>query len=239
MVLQPCRLSEPEFNALTRPLRQQPVVAAEKGYGSAFTLFFGAGHNALSLTEGAAHFTEGAATLDVEWDWRLELNTTILCGSSDSRPVIADGIAVLIGQNIAALNVCGTIPELEAVFTSGHILRTMAAAHGQPAWSIQPSENLWITPQDGQVWLSTVSSANQLTAAERQAIQSADAAARRWQKPATKSAKACCDCRHFIRLDGDFALLDYGVCSAPSSDHDGHVTYCYDGCSHFEMGEEV
>jgi hypothetical protein len=232
-------LSASELNDFTQTLRQLPVTAAEKSYGSAFTLFFGATTQRLVNSKGrSVSFTESSVALDVEWDWRLEFGTEIQCGSSDSRPEIAEGIAVLVGQTIVRLNATGAIPELEVAFTSGHVLRTMAATRGHSAWSITLSENLWVTPHEGQVWLHDGPQPSRLTIAEVAALEAACATARRWRRLNSASAdKKCGDCRSYVRLDGEGALLDYGVCTAADSPFDGRVVQRSEQCEKFSANE--
>ncbi len=232
-------LSASELNDITQTLRHIPVAAAEKAYGSAFTLFFGATTQRLVTSKGrCVSFTESSVALDVERDWRLEFGTEIQCGSSDNRPEIAEGIAVLVGQSIVRLNATGTIPELEVAFTSGHVLRTMAATRGHSAWSITLSENLWVTPHDGKVWLRDSPQPNRLTIAEAAALEAACATARRWRRlNSTAADKKCGDCRSYVRLDGEGALLDYGVCTAADSPFDGRVVRLSDVCEKFSADE--
>jgi hypothetical protein len=70
-----------------------------------------------------------------------------------------------------------------------------------------------------------------MTAEEKAACDLAESASTRWGKPVVEPKKGCCrDCRFYVRLDGSFYFLDYGVCSAEGSDLDGRVTNVESGC---------
>lgn len=230
----------PEFDVLIQLLLGQAVAAAEIDYGSYFTLYIGAiTQQDFTVSGHSFNCKQSAVELRIGRDWRLESGTAIRCSSADSQPAMVDGLAVLTGQEITSLTVTGRIPELVIGFTSGDVLRTLTTAYDRyPAWDIKMGEECSIHPQDGSLWRSDGSIVSQLSDAEIKACLDAQEAAQRWSccNPAPIDRR-CRDCRWFIRLDGHGHMLDYGVCSASASEHDGRVVHFKFGCPQFMATE--
>ena len=175
----------------------------------------------------------GAARICVEWDWRVEATTAVLYGSSNSRPVIANGIAALQGTTVQAVTVDGEIPELVIQFSNGHRLRSMVMVTGDPEWRIKLAEDQWIYAQHGELFIGEGAEATS-TAATEIASARAEQAVARWGMPTTASRQGnCLDCASYVPLDGDGPMLDYGCCTAALSPFDGKVVASRSGCTEF------
>ena len=223
-------LSREEFHQLTRPLIGLTVSRPWKGYGSA--VFFELGELTPSGQPHRSHLA-GAASIRVEWDWRVEAATTVLYGSSNGRPEIAAGIAALQGTTVQAMTVDGDIPELVIQFSNGHCLRTMVMVTGDPEWRIKLAEDRYVYAQLGELYIGAGAEAT-LTAAQRGAFARAQQTVTRWGTPTTAPRQGnCIDCASYVPLDGDGPLLDYGCCTAELSPFDGKVVARSSGCAVF------
>lgn len=72
----------------------------------------------------------------VEWSWRIEDATTILCGSWSEEERWEPVFARLIGQKVEDIFLHGRLPELGVDFSGGTRLLTFMTAEDQPAWTL-------------------------------------------------------------------------------------------------------
>jgi hypothetical protein len=171
----------------------------------------------------------------IEWDWRLEDERQIVCGSSNSRPTIQTHLANLLGLTLTELLIQGAVPELTIGFSNGLRLRSMAMVSGDPQWGIKLPDDIWLQCRSGTLARtnSTEEPADFLPE-ELAAMEFAETTSKRWGRPIEEPAGGCCrDCKFFVRIDGHFELLDYGVCGSAESRFDGHATSTRSGCPKF------
>jgi hypothetical protein len=214
---------------MARPLVGLTVSLPWKGYGSAIFLELG---RLTPPTSPRRHHGRGEACIAVEWDWRFEAGSEILYGSSNSGPEIESGINSLRDATIDGIALSGQVPELTVGFSNGHCLRSMSMVAGHPRWSVKRIDGRWAYSKDGKLLVGTGGSS--LTAEEESAAAMAEGTAKRWGVPASEPKGGfCSDCQSFVPIDGDFDLLDYGVCVQVASPFDGRVVNCGSGCSHF------
>ncbi len=208
-----------------------PVSYPWRGYGSAVFLELGS----LSFGRIGKHERQkGEACIAIEWDWRIENDNTVLGGSSSSAPDVVSLLATLRDVSIESILIDGSPPELVIQFSSRSRLRSMAMVSGDPQWTIRLPDDRWLLCRDGKVTVQDKPVSQELSVEERDVIDRGDAAAKRWGKPiADPMTGACRDCQSFVWLDGEFALLDYGVCAAQDSPFDGHATNLSSGCPAF------
>jgi hypothetical protein len=229
MALMATMLSEQEFQECVRVLQGLEVSLVWKGYGSAIFLELGP----LSPPrQPRGRHEQGEACLCVEWDWRVENASSILFGSSDTRPEIADGIRGLQGSRIDDIAAVGAVPEVVVLFSNEQRLRSMAMTIGDPQWGIRLPSGSWLSAKKGALWLDAKTEGSPDEYAKE--IKMAEDARGRWGVPTAEPVSGKCDaCDWFRRLDGDFALLDYGVCIAEKSPFDGRVVERFSGCPVF------
>lgn len=222
-------ISKDNFCELVRPLIGLPVSLPWKGYGS--TIFLELGQ--LSPLQPRQHHNPGEACIWIDWDWRMEQGVEVLCGSSNSGPAIEKGIAELQGSTVENLIVEGAVPELVASFSNGRLIRSMVMRPYDPQWSIRLPGPTYIFSKAGLLYAGD-GGATGLTAEEQVVFELAEATARRWGEPVAEPKQGSCgDCKSFIRLDGNGALLEYGACVESTSPFDGRTVNCRSGCPAF------
>jgi hypothetical protein len=218
-----------DFTLATRPLIGSRVSHAWKGYGSA--IFLELGNLAPPKSERFSH-PSGEWCIAIEWDWRVELGTGILFGSSNSGAVIAERIPELEASTIQSIRTVRDVPELLVSLSTGHRIRTSAMVTGDPQWSIKLAENAWLCVVDGDLQMGD--GREECTPEESQAWDYETLTAKRWGTPTVEPAiGSCFQCSSFVRLDGHAYLLDYGVCTASDSRLDGKVVNRASGCPQF------
>lgn len=224
-----------EFAHLVAPLVGMPVFLPWCGYGSAIFLELG---KPQPITNPKQRRPDGEACISLEWDWRIESDLKIVCGSSNSNPEIDSTISSLLDSTVTKIRLEGIIPELLIDFSNGYRLRSMAMKDGNPEWGVRLPDKTYLMSENGRVYqtaYSTPSGSSDLTSGERWAMNHAEATALRWGRPvpAMKSGKSCRNCRYFIRVDGSYHFLDYGVCTSLDSPFDGRAINVNCGCRAF------
>ncbi len=219
------------FNSLVKPLIEITISRPWCGYGSAIFLELGSLSTHVFRGRESNH---GEACIDIQWDWRLENDLEVICGSSNSAPEIHSHVGALLGLTIVDISLSGPPPELTLRLSNGSRLRTMSMVTGDPQWAIRLEDSTWLSCKRGVLVSDDDSGGQGPTDEEREASDRAAETARRWDQPLLEPIQGKCgDCCHFVRLDGDFQLLDYGACASPTSPFDGRVTNLASGCPSF------
>ncbi len=222
-----------DFTAETKPLLGSRVGHAWKGYGSA--IFLELGNLTPPKSERLIH-SSGDWCIAIEWDWRVELGSSVLFGSSNSGAEIAERISDLVGSTIQSIQTFGEVTELLVSLSTGHRIRTTVMVTGDPEWSIKLAENEWLYVTDGELKKGEGITTNKPE--EMQAYDYEARTAKRWATPTVEPASGSCfQCSSFVRLDGHADLLDYGVCTAPDSCLDGRAVNRASGCPQFKAEE--
>lgn len=223
-------LSVEEFREVALPLVGLPVSLPWKGCGMAIFLELGA----LTAAQRPQHHERGQACIAVDWDWRVEGESKVLYGSSSSGPRLEAGLRSLLGARVEALAVEGRVPELVVDFSNGQCLRSMAMVSGDPEWSIHLPDGSSVRVRDSQLVRGDPEPPHEDEGVVQAAIANARRTAARWGTPIVEPrVGSCADCASFVRIDGEFDLLDYGCCSAPASPFDGRVVSKWSGCPAF------
>lgn len=226
-----------DFQMHVQPLIGLTVSNPWKGYGSAIFLELG---NLTSKKLIRATLNEGEACICVQWDWRVEANTRILYGSSNSRPEIESGISTLQGETIQSLAIVGQIPELIVQFSNGHYLRSMAMLTGGPEWYIKLLDERWMHTNGSLLLVNDGVEESEREKQETSFFALEEVTAARWRTPIAEPKRGLCQkCPSFVRLDGDGPLLSYGVCIAAGGPFDGRVVSMNSGCPLFSSDEET
>jgi hypothetical protein len=127
------------FRAAAQGLR---VSHLWRGHGSALFLELG------KLTaspgkrrDGSQRSPSGEVGIMIEWTWRTEQGSSILCGSWSEESLWQPAFDLVVGQNVLGLSTFGRLPEL-ALSLSGelHVLSFMTA-EGDPSWALFDRRN--------------------------------------------------------------------------------------------------
>lgn len=167
-----------DFAAETKPLIGSRVGHAWKGYGGA--IFLELGNLTPPKSDRLSH-PSGAQCIAIEWDWRVELGSGVLFGSSNTGSEIAERIPKLETSTIQSIQAFGDAPELLVSLSTGHRIRTSVMATGDPQWSIKLAENEWLYVVDGELRLGDGRA--ECTLEEKQAFDNEDQTAKRWGTP--------------------------------------------------------
>ncbi len=223
------RISNEEFITLVTPLVNLPVSHPWLGYGSALFLELG---NLKPPSDSRLSHPKGEGCIVVQWEWRVSDNEKILFGSSNSRPQIDKALSSLSGLLITRIELFGTPPELSMSFSNNNTLRSMTMVSGYPRWSIKiPDGNYLFYENSSFIRAAGDEALGGLSEEENEIMIWADETASRWGKPFVEPKLGdCVKCRYFAQLDGEFALLDYGVCTASAGPLDGRVVNVSSGC---------
>lgn len=138
-------ITREQFRDLTRPLLGMPVSHAWRGYGSAIFLEL----SELSPSGRKRNNPDGAASLMVQWSWRVESPGAIRFGSWSTEAGITKGVASLVGHTILDIEVVGRLPELVLTLDRRRWLHTFMTAEGQPEWSIRLLDDTWVNVRRG------------------------------------------------------------------------------------------
>lgn len=195
-----------------------PISKAYNSFGSSLCMELG------ELTLNDRNRQKGEAYIRLDWDWRLEDDESIICGSSNSGPAMAETAEELVGLTITGLNLYGSPPEVEIRLSNDQRLRSMAMKSGNPEWTIQLKDKSYLTCGVDE----------EMTDSEHEYSKWAEATAKRWGCPELKPVRGrCSKCSYFERIDGSFHLLDYGVCSFANGPFDGRVVRINSGCPEY------
>ena len=219
-----------ECNNLVSSLLGFTISLPWHGYGSAIFLEIG---ELQPLGNSRKRHQNGEACIMLEWDWRIESMTKIICGSSNSGPKIEKTIPLLLNLEIIEIKIDGRLPELTMQFDNGYILRSMAMVSGDPQWNIRLLDNTWLSCVNGEL-IQNNGEHTGSTTEEDEVMEYSRITAQRWGTPISEPLSGYCwDCKFFVRIDGHFSLLDYGVCTSPASPFDGRATNRRSGCHDF------
>ena len=226
-------ISRQEVEDQLRCLNGLEVALAWKGYGS--TVFFELGRLSPPRSNRERH-ARGDACVMIEWDWRMEADSLVSLGSSNSGPKIEAGIRELQGSRITGISVVGSVPELVGHFSNGRCLRSFSATDGNPQWSIRLPSGAWLSAKNGALFLDAEPEG--CSDEESEEADLSVTTANRWGVPKADPAEGACGaCSWFRSLDANFNLLEYGVCIAENSPFDGRAVHRRSGCPVFSAGE--
>lgn len=226
-------LSEQEVRDKLRTLEGLEIALTWKGYGSAIFLELGRLSGSETTRGRRDH---GEACVMIHWDWRVESDTAVLFGSSNSGPKIEAGIRRLHGTRLESNLVTGRVPDVVGYFSNGLCLRSFAAVTGNAHWAIKLPSGSWLSARSGALSLDAEHepmSDEELAEAELSRDTSS-----RWGVPKADPAEGPCRaCEWFRFLDASFELSDYGICVASDSPFDGRAVHVRSGCPVFSNFE--
>lgn len=126
-----------------------------RGYGSAIFLEFGALSPGRTRRDGSAGNAKGELTIRVEWSWRIEDATSILCGSWSEDALWEPTFDLIRGSHVEGMTMFGRLPEIDLALSGGRHLVTFMTAEGQPEWAITDSRSepqTWLAVRNGALF---------------------------------------------------------------------------------------
>jgi len=79
----------------------------------------------------------GAATICIEWSWRIEDNNKIIIGSFSEPNEINQSVELLQNSRIDAISFFGHLKEIDVLLSNGNRLSSYSTVGGDPCWSIR------------------------------------------------------------------------------------------------------
>jgi hypothetical protein len=119
------------FEALAARLSGQPISYVWQGHGSAIFMEFGE-LTPMTRRDGSPSPPRGEVTLGVEWSWRIEDDTEILCGSWSEEAIWEENLDRLRGARVERLTLFGRLSEVELATESGVRFLSFSTRDGQP-----------------------------------------------------------------------------------------------------------
>jgi hypothetical protein len=130
-----------------------PLSYLWRGHGSAIFLEFGA-LTPRTRRNGEAGHPEGEFGLMIEWSWRIENRTSILCGSCSDEHLWQPTFDLLRNQTVVDLSVAGRLPEIAVALKDDHYVSSFMTADGDPSWTLfdrRGNAVRWLNVRDGRL----------------------------------------------------------------------------------------
>lgn len=112
-----------------------PLSHLWRGHGSAIFLEFGRLTPQTRRT-GAAGNPSGEFGLMIEWSWRIENRTSILCGSWSGEGLWEPTFDLLRNRAVVDLSVVGRLPEVIVALAEDRYVSSFMTAEGDPRWAL-------------------------------------------------------------------------------------------------------
>ncbi|MEO0428679.1 MAG: hypothetical protein AAF160_14690 [Pseudomonadota bacterium] len=126
-----------------------------RGYGSAIFLEFGA-LTPRTRRDGTASEPNGEFTLMIEWSWRIESGTSILCGSFSDKEIWPSIFEQLLGLRVREINLFGRLPEIDVSLCGGRHILSFSTTEGDPKWALSDKRSkphTWTSVVDGELFI--------------------------------------------------------------------------------------
>jgi hypothetical protein len=119
------------------PLIGLPLSHLWRGYGSAIFLEFGRlTPGTRTRRDGTPRNPRGEFGLMIQWSWRIEDITSILCGSWSKDSLWEPTFDLLRNKAVAELSVVGRLPEIVVALSESLYVSSFMTAEGDPQWSL-------------------------------------------------------------------------------------------------------
>jgi hypothetical protein len=119
------------------PLIGLPLSHLWRGAGSAIFLEFGRlTPSTRTRRDGSPLNPRGEFGIMIQWSWRIEDITSILCGSWSEEPLWEPTFDLLRNKAVADLFLVGRLPEIVVALSESLYLSSFMTAEGDPNWSL-------------------------------------------------------------------------------------------------------
>lgn len=123
------------LEAFRKPLIGLPLSYLWRGHGSAIFLEFGL-LTPRTRRNGTPGNPCGEFTLMIQWSWRIENATSIVCGSWSEEPLWEPSFDLLRNKVVTELSVVGRLPEIVVALSKGLYVSSFMTAEGDPQWCL-------------------------------------------------------------------------------------------------------
>ena len=114
-----------------------PVSHVWLGYGSAVFMEFGKlTQSGRMRRDGTQRSPSGEFGVMIEWGWRLEGRSYILCGSWSDEAFWEPALERLTNTSLVDATLFGRLPELDLCFSNDMHCLSFMTEKGHPQWSI-------------------------------------------------------------------------------------------------------
>jgi hypothetical protein len=117
------------------PLIGLPLSHLWRGAGSAIFLEFGR-LASRRRRDGTLGNPRGEFGLMIEWSWRIEDSTSILCGSWSEEPLWETTFDLVRNKSLSELSIVGRLPEIVVALSDNLFVSSFMTAEGDPAWAL-------------------------------------------------------------------------------------------------------
>src|SRR3990167_4184738 len=125
------------FERIASDLVGMKVSQLWRGHGSAIFLEFGAlSPSRVVRRDGSPGNPRGQFTIGIEWSWRIEDATSVVCGSCSEEDLWEPAFDLVRNSSVKALSIVGRLPEIDLALTDGRHLLSFMTAEGDPEWFI-------------------------------------------------------------------------------------------------------
>jgi hypothetical protein len=90
----------------------------------------------------------------IEWHWRIESESTVICGSSSDDADLEAGLSALRGTAVTTVEIFGKLPELAVGLSNGCRVLSFMTSVGDPRWTLfdrRSSSTKWIHVREGRL----------------------------------------------------------------------------------------
>lgn len=123
------------LQAFREPLIGLPLSHLWRGYGSAIFLEFGLLAPRVRRN-GTPGNPRGEFSLMIQWSWRIENATSIVCGSWSKEPLWKPTFDLIRNKVVTELSVVGRLPEIVVSLSESLYVSSFMTAEGDPQWCL-------------------------------------------------------------------------------------------------------
>lgn len=145
----------PEFQEIVDAVVGLPLSHVWRGYGSMISLEFGQ-LSSRWRKHGEPADPGGEMSLMIEGSWRVEDDTSILCGTFSDDVEFDRVLLSLVGARVESIQRFGRLPELQVALSGGRYVSSFSTANGDPEWVLfdrRRGNDRWLCVESGRVVL--------------------------------------------------------------------------------------
>jgi hypothetical protein len=126
-----------------------------RGAGSAIFLEFGPlTANTRTRRDGTLMNPRGEFGLMIQWSWRIESATSILCGNWSEEQLWEPTFDMLRNSAVVDVSLFGRLPEIIIAFSDDRFVSSFMTAEGDPGWALfdrRGNSVKWLDVRNGRL----------------------------------------------------------------------------------------